>query len=215
MGNSSHMGSWVIYSSSCEQVFFLWSSLRIKNSKVTKFLKMATGFWKCFHLGDFVGSRIEVHHHLEMIHLWNALNIKHNFDINKALESHQQRMIWMSWEKKLPFVCMQWSELVVTKKVNNNINSINNINNINNINSNKHQIHLLSVCDELVVEEKVGEKNGEANTKHVQNLRDSKLLVVPFMVFFVFLRMVLGHWFPRILVPPRTLVPGTLVPLGH
>ena len=78
---------------------FLWSSLRIKNSKVTKFLKMATGFWKCFHLGDFVGSRIEVHHHLEMIHLWNALNIKHNFDINKALESHQQRMIWMSWKQ--------------------------------------------------------------------------------------------------------------------
>ena len=27
--------------------------------------------------------------------------------------------------------------------------------------------------------------------------------------------LVLGHWFPRPLVPPRTLVPGTLVPLGH
>ena len=28
-------------------------------------------------------------------------------------------------------------------------------------------------------------------------------------------RRVLGHWFSRALVPPRTLVPGTLVPLGH
>ena len=33
----------------------------------------------------------------------------------------------------------------------------------------------------------------------------------PYLVIFG----VLGHWFPRKLVPPRTLVPGTLVPLGH